>query len=368
MADYSGLKAGSQLQAEYEGAFYAAAVVEVSTAKKRSKAPVKVHFNGFEDKYDLWLGAEKLRSKAIKKEAPKPEPKAKAKAKAKAGAKDKSPAKEPKKSEKSEKSDKKEKPKEKKKEEGGSKWTAVPVKPEPKPFEIGYWGIRGLGAVLRMVLEYKEAKYVDTCYSDKWAGEGDQKGGKWFGEMKPKILEMNPLANLPYVVYGKECVCQTNAVLNYLGDKLRLSGRSRAEGLKNDQLLCEIYDVRNNMINLVYAFAGATRTEEEYKKKAGELCDKGAFAKFEAWFTKYETDYLSGPKPLTADFHLWEMLDQHKILAERMGKPDIFEKIPKCKAFYDKFRALPTLQKYFESEAYTAYPINNKLMAGAFFA
>eukprot|EP00929_Paragymnodinium_shiwhaense_P104205 TRINITY_DN6834_c0_g1_i1.p1 TRINITY_DN6834_c0_g1~~TRINITY_DN6834_c0_g1_i1.p1 ORF type:complete len:363 (+),score=141.41 TRINITY_DN6834_c0_g1_i1:91-1179(+) len=362
MADYSGLKKGTSLQADYDGSYYAATVVEVSTAKKRAKAPVKVHFTGFEDSYDCWLGADKLRSKAIKK-APAEAPAPKAKAKAKAGAKDKSPAKEPK------KADAKDgKKKEGKKSDEGATWKKVPEKPEPKAFEIGYWGIRGLGAVLRMILEYKEAKYVDHIYSDKYVPEGkDQKGALWFGEDKPKILEKNPLANLPYVTYGNDCVCQTNAVLNYLGQKLRLNGRSRMESLKNDQLLCEVYDVRNNMIDLVYAFKNCTRTEDEYKKKAGELCDKGAFAKFEAWFEKYDTEYLSGPKPLTADFHLWEMLDQHNILAERMSKPSIFDKIPKCKAFYDRFRALPSLSKYFESEAYKM-PINNKMMAGAFFS
>ena len=45
-------------------------------------------------------------------------------------------------------------------------------KAKPK-IKMGYWGIRGLGAPLRMMLEYAGADYEDTMYSDpkKWFGE-----------------------------------------------------------------------------------------------------------------------------------------------------------------------------------------------------
>uniref|UniRef100_A0A7S3UQ50 GST N-terminal domain-containing protein n=1 Tax=Oxyrrhis marina TaxID=2969 RepID=A0A7S3UQ50_OXYMA len=56
--------------------------------------------------------------------------------------------------------------------------------------EMGYWGIRGLGSVLRMVFEYKEAQYTDVQFTD---------GAKWFKEKKPEILAKNPLANLPHM-------------------------------------------------------------------------------------------------------------------------------------------------------------------------
>merc|ERR1740121_53418 len=126
----------------------------------------------------------------------------------------------------------------------------------------------------------------------------------------------------------------------------------------NDQLLNEVYDVRNDMVRTAYGFCKVNRTEEEYKASAEKLCEKPPFAKFEAWFVKYETDYLTGKTPNTADFHLWEMLDQHKIMAERLSKPPILDMFPKCKDFYERFRALPTLQKYFDSASYKL-PINN---------
>merc|ERR1719400_1073962 len=63
--DYSGLQAGMRLQAESEGVFYAAEVVQVSTSKNRAKAPVKVSYKGYEG-YDEWVDGDRLRSKALK--------------------------------------------------------------------------------------------------------------------------------------------------------------------------------------------------------------------------------------------------------------------------------------------------------------
>jgi len=71
--DYSAVKKGMRLQAEADGKYWAAEVVAVNLKKKG--APVKVNFIGYDKQYDEWLGADRLRSKAIvplkEKEGPK---------------------------------------------------------------------------------------------------------------------------------------------------------------------------------------------------------------------------------------------------------------------------------------------------------
>lgn len=62
--DYSGLKAGMTLQVNYEGTYFSAEVVAVSDSDKRAKAPVKVHYKGWED-WDEWVSGDRLRSKAL---------------------------------------------------------------------------------------------------------------------------------------------------------------------------------------------------------------------------------------------------------------------------------------------------------------
>jgi len=75
--DYSGLEKGMKLQAEAEGKWWAAEVVTVKPGKKAT--PVKVHWVGYTNASDEWLGADRLRSKAItvktpgqEKKGPKP--------------------------------------------------------------------------------------------------------------------------------------------------------------------------------------------------------------------------------------------------------------------------------------------------------
>jgi glutamine synthetase len=71
MADYSGLSKGMKLQVESGGTYYAAEVMQV---KKGGKAPVKVRFVGYDAQYDEFVGADRIKSKAVKaaaKDAPK---------------------------------------------------------------------------------------------------------------------------------------------------------------------------------------------------------------------------------------------------------------------------------------------------------
>lgn len=59
-------KAGDKLHARAkDGVFYLAEVVAVSEVRKRSQAPVRVHFAGQDVSYDAWVGIEDLRSKKL---------------------------------------------------------------------------------------------------------------------------------------------------------------------------------------------------------------------------------------------------------------------------------------------------------------
>merc|ERR1711957_473294 len=58
--DFSGLEKGMRVQAEADGKWYGAEVVTVSQGKSGSKAPVKVHWSGYTNESDEWLGADRL--------------------------------------------------------------------------------------------------------------------------------------------------------------------------------------------------------------------------------------------------------------------------------------------------------------------
>jgi len=114
-------------------------------------------------------------------------------------------------------------------------------------------------------------------------------------------------------------------------------------------------------MRLVYPFNGSTRDAEEFEKNCvSHMAEKlpTFYAKFEAWLALHGKTFLVKDAPSTADFHLWEMLDQHEIIAQRKGQTSPLVNFPKLKAYYDAFRALPQLEKYFAGDAY-ALAINS---------
>jgi len=223
----------------------------------------------------------------------------------------------------------------------GRKGLAILSKVVP---ELGYWNIRGLAAPCRMMLAYAGMEVKETRYSSK---------DEWFEKDKPKLLPLNALTNLPYMVEGDKVITQTNALMLYIARKTRLAGKGKQQ-TDVETALCEVYDLRDTFVGIMYWYKKIVRTvaefEEEkktyFENKAGPLLDK-----FEKLLSK-GTPYLTGTSPSAADFHLWEMLDQHALFAKDIGK-DACEGRPMLKAFHERFRALDRLQSYFESDAYT---------------
>mmetsp|Transcript_13136 Transcript_13136/g.24207 ORF Transcript_13136/g.24207 Transcript_13136/m.24207 type:complete len:235 (-) Transcript_13136:118-822(-) len=227
-------------------------------------------------------------------------------------------------------------------------------------FEIGYWKIRGLAAAMRMMLEYSGKEYKDNQY-EAFAKEG---GGwdvsSWFGGTKQELGKKNPLINLPYVKYGDAVIVQSNACYCFLGRKLDLNGKTDEEITKNEQILCEVMDLRNDLLGICYPFKVS---KEDFPEKSKAHIEKGApkyYKKFEAWLEMHGTKFLSADAPLSGDFHAWEMLDQHELIAAKLSYVSPLADFPKLTAYYKAFKELPTLQKYFASDAYQL-PINNKM-------
>jgi hypothetical protein len=138
------LPAGAKCHAKFsDGEFYVAEVVEWSTAKKREKAPVKVHYLGYGAEQDAWVTKEDIRSKQLEK--PPKEKKEK-------------PAKEAKNGKEAPKEEAKEKPAKKKKgKKGAAKEEApAPAKEAPAPAS----GVPSVGTKLQALFEEEKKYYV----------------------------------------------------------------------------------------------------------------------------------------------------------------------------------------------------------------
>ena len=228
------------------------------------------------------------------------------------------------------------------------------AKPE---LELGYWDIRGLAAPLRMLCEYAAVPYTDTQYT---IPERDA----WFKVRKPELVKHNALVTLPYVVdtRGSEqiVISQSNACLLYLGRRLGLAGSTPLEVALNEQCLCEVFDLRNAVVGVVYPRHGSDEAGFPEALKRHWKAASGHLNKLEAFLDHNDKRFASSDAPLSADFHLWEMLDQHERMKDVIGEESLLITRPRLGAFYKAFRELPQLKGYFEGAKYSL-PMNNTM-------
>jgi len=220
---------------------------------------------------------------------------------------------------------------------------------------IGYWKIRGLAAPLRMMVEYAGVEYDAVNYDVNAKDGGGWDVSAWF-DVKPPLKEKNGYMNLPYVIDGDYTVSQTNACFSHLARVLGLYGKTYENTIACDQTLCQVMDLRNDAVRLFY---GAKSPEDNW---TGHLNGSVTthYEKFETFLTQQGSLFTAGTTPTAGDFHLFEMIDQHEILASSTGNPSPVASFPKLMALYTAFKAMPQLAKYFGGDLYKL-PINNKM-------
>jgi len=241
-------------------------------------------------------------------------------------------------------------------------------KTAPKEHAIGYWSIRGLGAPLTMMLCAAKTPFTLFLYDlvekgeDGWTSDYFAAKGEYIKEYK------QPLWNLPFCVdrENKRVICQTNAVFSHLGKSCGMFGDHGTASSECEQLLAEIYDLRDVMMKFVYS--------PNPGEPAAVLANaKKLLNKFEAWLelqsdkiqnaegdTKIEAPvvHLVNGKFSAPDFHLFEMLDQFEALAKENGE-DLYANFKRIKEFKAGFAALPENQFYLNSWLHKDLPFNN---------
>ena len=209
---------------------------------------------------------------------------------------------------------------------------------------------------------YTGTPLKNVMYNAKPNPDGSWDTSDWFSQ-KPALKLKNPSMNLPYVVDGDVVVAQTNACFLYLGRKLKMLGCDDLEVSVCEQLLCEIYDLRNKVTGYAYSPASTDATLcAEYLKSCNSSLEKLAL-----WLDMNKAKGNSGPffvgnSATAPDFHAWEMCDQLALNAAHHSCTNPVEPYPGLIAFHKDFAALPGNSAYFASKL-SALPCNN-LMAG----
>merc|ERR1719162_548850 len=97
-------------------------------------------------------------------------------------------------------------------------------------------------------------------------------------------------------------------------------------------------DLRNDTVQIAYSPGAITEAP-------GHLGNKVPvhYGKLESFMKQRGTSYLCAAAPTVADFHLFEMVDQHERMAKFSGQPSAVAGFPALKGIYDAMLAEPKL-------------------------
>jgi glutathione S-transferase len=202
------------------------------------------------------------------------------------------------------------------------------INPAGKKVKLGYWGIRGLAQVPRLLLSYNGVEFEDVLYSD---------GDKWFKEDKQNLGLDFP--NLPYLLDGEYNLTESSAVERYI---IKKWGKGDLLGKdEKDNALLEAF------LSIFVEIATAVRGlffNKDYVNAKGPLLEKykGKLEQLEKFVgeKKFVLGYLT-----LADFIVAEQANYIERLFEADVKPFTF-----LARIRENFNQLPEIEAYYKSE------------------
>ena len=251
-----------------------------------------------------------------------------------------------------------------------------------KKITLGYWSTKGLGSASRQMIIYAGVPLIAKIYKVLPKEENNQiiyEGSSWHDNDKIDLKKKNSLINLPYLKYFKDdkefIISHSNTCLTFLGKEFGMFGETQEEELECEQLLQETVDLRSIVTRFAYTHFNSKDEEllaaKDVYNTAFENSNSGKLQKFEHWLSSKDKSktklFLVGNKISSPDFNLFDTLDLYcefllyYNFVENADKNNVFEllKYPLISDFFNNFKQLPKMQKYFESELYKL-PFTNK--------
>ena len=251
-----------------------------------------------------------------------------------------------------------------------------------KKITLGYWSTKGLGSASRQMIIYAGVPLIAKIYKVLPKEENNQiiyEGSSWHDNDKIDLKKKNSLINLPYLKYFKDdkefIISHSNTCLTFLGKEFGMFGVTQEEELECEQLLQETVDLRSIVTRFAYTHFNSKDEEllaaKEVYNTAFENSNSGKLQKFEHWLSSKDKSktklFLVGNKISSPDFNLFDTLDLYcefllyYNFVENADKNNVFAllKYPLISDFFNNFKQLPKMLKYFESELYKL-PFTNK--------
>ncbi|XP_078500907.1 glutathione S-transferase Mu 1-like isoform X2 [Lissotriton helveticus] len=195
---------------------------------------------------------------------------------------------------------------------------------------------------IRLLLEYTGTAYEDKHYVPGPAPDYDR--SQWLKEKETLGLDF---PNLPYLIDGDVKLTQSNAILRYIGRKHDLCGESEAEIIRVDVLLSQVMDFRMGLVTIAYNPNFESLKGPYLEKLPEKLKQFSQFLGERKWF--------AGEKITIADFLMYDVLDQHRML-----EPTCLDSFPNLKAFMQQFEAIEKIDAYMKTSRFMKTPINSR--------
>lgn len=230
-------------------------------------------------------------------------------------------------------------------------------------YELHYWPtIQGRGEFVRLALEAAGADYVDVAR---------ESGGmrKMQGWLAGQDVERPPFA-CPFLVDGKRVIGQTAAILEYLGPRLGLVGRSESDRVWTHQIqltiadfIVEVHDVHHPVGSSLYYEEQKAEALRRAKEFRGERLPK-----FMRWFeTILERNpknkaknqagsmpHLVGGKLSYVDLSLFQLVEGLRYAFPK-ASAKVLKKTPRVRAVRDGVARQKRVAAYLASERRIAF-------------
>ncbi|KAM7538983.1 hypothetical protein Aperf_G00000053070 [Anoplocephala perfoliata] len=207
---------------------------------------------------------------------------------------------------------------------------------------LGYWDIRGLAEMCRLLLRYCGVEFEEKLYVSGPAPEFDR--SDWNSKKYTLGLDF---PNVPYYIDGDFKLTQSAAILEYIADSHDMIPTCKKSRAVLHMINDDINDFRNSFGQIVY--------NPDFKNllvKFKETLPQ-QFRKYEQYLG--DNKWLTGEKINYPDFNLCELLNQLVKLDSTC-----LDGHSKLKAYLHRFENLPALKDYMASEYFKNHACNNK--------
>lgn len=208
---------------------------------------------------------------------------------------------------------------------------------------IGYWKIRGLVELAKLIMEYGKKPYQMEYYMQ---GPGPEfSRAEWYDKKFTLGLDF---PNLPYIMDGDLKMCESMNIYVYLVKKYvpELMGKTETEKLKVFEGLNVLKEIKDNITMPCY---------NPDKSKAPEAVKNVEYRVEQVVNKLGKNEWLIGDSPTVCDLMLMEVTDQFQMITEGAWLKDH----PTLEAHNTRVKSIPSIKEYKSSDRFFEGPFNN---------